>query len=262
MTDPSAITDRFIIWGLSRSGTSTLYHSLLTRLRYPVGWTEPLVDGGAFHFITRRFRRDGDAGALPALMAPLVGCGFCMKHNIDSVPVAVTEALFDAVRGAGYRHVFLHRMPHAERLASYHYALHARDFGTRGWSDDPDRQARVFDIAIPARAVATRQIAHVRLHNALYDRLRDAGAPVLSLSHDDLYRATLDRRRRAWHALLAHLDLPADLIDPDADLDEDRPKARAALRARYRSFPGFDDLERLLAACPDYRVDDPFAQGG
>lgn len=249
----------FIIWTLQRTGGTNLTARLVELAGLKSAPHEPFNPGRIYAHIPQAWQETQDADALRQAVEAVAAKGEVIKHCVETVPWAVTEALIEATAKSGYRHLFLYRRNAVDRLLSLHFAKETGIWG-------PDMKARKAvtgapeikeESALPPQAIShlpvEKLIAHerrcVELLEKTWHRLKALGAEPTALAYEEVYRApSLQAAQAVLERVLAALGIAAP--DLPAWTQAIVGRGDQGTRDRYREIPGYPELVKRAAQLP------------
>lgn len=183
---------------------------------------EPFLEDRAFGYVTRHWLKERDSIVLAADVRKICSRGVLIKHCVENVPWEVTEALIDASRNSGYKHLVLYRRNALERLLSLYHAMNSGR-----WGPDMDlfvqltgakRQGITEGCEIASQSLFSKKNSIDWLSNhqqwtvealmRTWWRLRLTGAVTFAVAYEDIYRACgRSEVTQTISSLLTHLNL-------------------------------------------------------
>lgn len=121
----------FIIWTLQRTGGTNFTNKLVKLSGLKKTQDEPFNRKRELGYITTEWLQDGNKKRLRESIRDVYNSGRCIKHSMEQVPWAVSEALAMESRSAEYNHLFLYRKNPLHRLLSLEYARRTGVWGRR-----------------------------------------------------------------------------------------------------------------------------------
>lgn len=252
-------TAPFIIWTLQRTGGTNLMARLVELAGLRWAPHEPFNPGRVYGSITHAWQATQDADALRQAVEAVAAKGEVIKHCVETVPWAVTEALIEATAKAGYRHLFLYRRDAVDRLLSLHFAketgIWAQDMkAMKALTGAPEIHEEITpqkqDISpLPVEKLLAHERRSVALLEKAWHRLKALGAEPVALAYEEVYRApSLQAAQAVLERVLAALGIAAP--DMPAWTQAIVGRGDQGTRDRYREIPGYPELVKRAAQLP------------
>lgn len=246
----------YIIWTLQRTGGTNLAKRLTALSRFAAVQHEPFNNGRIYGHVAEAWQCDQDSAALQASVNSICERKVLIKHCVEEVAWAVTEALIEASCRAGYRHIFLYRRQPLDRLLSLHFARKTGVWGAQLKGQTLAARAQVsagpMDSALEEPLPIAQLVAHEgRCVNVLGRTLKalcDRGQEPAALAYEDVYRAEdPEQPYELVTALLRYLALSRGAEADRAFVASLITEGDQGTRSKYRQFKGVEDLEERLA---------------
>ncbi len=245
MPDP-IINTPFVIWTLQRTGGTNLNKHLNMLSENDSLQDEPFNRRRECGGVTQAWLDTRDRAALEDAVGAVCATGKNIKHCIERVPWAVSEALVQKSHAAGYAPIFLYREDPMQRLLSMEYAMRTKSWGPKkaaAQTDDQPAFAKPLDVD---GLIAHEEDATRKLKKA-WRQLRKSGAAPVAVSYEELYASDEAQTRRALEGVFARLgiDTPSEGMTSTI-----RSTGDQQTRDRYENFDGIEELRRRLDALP------------
>lgn len=242
----------FIIWTLQRTGGTNLTAQLIQRSRLKPRQHEPFNRQRELGGITQHWHKTADETALAASMEEVCSVPRPIKHCLEQVPWAVSEALLHASVAAGYRHLFLYRREPIGRLLSVEYARRTGVWGVNHLHKT-ENEDHAFAKPLDIERLVQHELRCVYLLCAVRDLYGiEHGVRPITLAYEDVYGDDERCARQRLRKALAQMDLSRGKSVDVKFVNSIRERGNQGTRDRYERFEGRDELARRLRGVPRF----------
>jgi len=240
-------TTPFIIWTLQRTGGTNLAQRLFERSNLPGTQHEPFNISRTFGHITEQWNKDNDKQKLDTAVHEIVNKNVLIKHCVEMVPWAVTEALIDAATEAGYKHLFLYRRNVLDRLLSLQFAKLSGIWG-------PDIAAKnvlnekIFAEPLPIKSLVQHEKKCIQILTKTWTHLKKQKVEPLAVAFEDIYQS--DDPTLPQNEIQSVLESLGLSFNQESDQDFVATvvgKGDQGTRRKYHAFAGINQLEEALS---------------
>jgi len=244
-----SIEKPFVIWTLQRSGGTNLANYLDS-----VSANEKLQDEAfnrvrEYGYLTKNWKDTKDSEALMKGMQEVCALNRNVKHCVERVPWAVSNALLESSVGAGFNHLFLYRQDPVKRLLSMEYAERTRSWGPkRVLPEGQDADAFVEPLNT-AQLIEHEEKANIKL-NKVWSKLGKLDANRVAISYEELYAEDASVARKCLKRVLKRLAGAVDDPQITAAMKAIRSKGNQKTSDRYAAFKGIDELSAQASNLP------------
>lgn len=248
----SKIEKPLLIWTLQRTGGTNLSNFLNRKSAQQKLQDEPFNGRRECGYLTKNFKETKDQAALLAGMREVCSEQRNIKHCVERVPWAISDALISASIETGYLHMFLYRQNPFGRLLSMEYAERTRSWGpSKVLKDGQDAEAFVEPLDVDALWEHEAK-ANERL-NKIWRKIIKQGGKPFAVSFEEIYAADVDSTSETIKRIAELVGLPTD-AEFIADMaDEVRGKGNQGTSDRYARFKRRNELEARIADLPRLR---------
>lgn len=238
-----------LIWTLQRTGGTNLSNFLNGLTQTKTIHHEPFNAPRTFGHLTKSWLETKDREKLLAGVREVCSNQENIKHCVEKVPWAVSNALVEASVEHDYIHMFLYRENPTGRLLSMEYAERTRSWGPGSVlqeGQDSDAFVKPLDVAalIDHEAKANNRL------NDFWSKLCNHGVKPIAVSFEQLYSAPITDVRSKAVQIAEHFSLPTDEDFIESMVSEVRGKGNQGTNDRYSKFVGLDELEGAVASLP------------
>lgn len=238
-----------LIWTLQRTGGTNLNSYLNQISTHQKLQDEPFNGRREYGHLTKAWKTEKDTAALEAGMQEACGLQKNIKHCVERVPWAISDALLSASVAAGYAHMFLYRQKPLGRILSMEYAERTRSWGpSKVLKEGQDDNAFIEPLDVDA-LIQHETSANEKL-NKVWRKLRKAGAKPIAISFEELYAEDAAQATQSIKTLAKKFDLPTDKAMITTMIDAIRGKGNQGTSDRYARFKGIPELETRLSNLP------------
>lgn len=240
-----------LIWTLQRTGGTNLSNYLNRNSVHPELKEEPFNGRREYGYLTQAWLKAKDEKALAAGMKEICALKNNIKHCVERVPWAVSDALLTSSIDAGYAHLFLYRQNPLGRILSMEYAERTRSWGPSKVLEE-GKDAEAFVKPLDVEALIKHETGANEKLNKVWRKLRKLKANPMAISFEEIYAEDEESAIRSLTRITKWLNLPTEKGTTTKMVEAIRGKGNQGTSDRYSRFVGIPELEKQIPDLPKF----------